>query len=80
MQADYAHYAEYAEYITADGAYLCPVGSIWLFLALYLHFISLHTYLYLWQEKLQGSRWLTRPIIQKKLFSPTCYNMLSLQV
>ena len=34
VQADYAHYAEcaeYAEQFTADGAYLCPVGSIWLF-------------------------------------------------
>ena len=29
--ADYAECAEYAEYLTADGAYLCPVGSIWLF-------------------------------------------------
>ena len=35
MQADYADYAECAEYadlFTADGAYLCPVGSVWLFL------------------------------------------------
>ena len=36
-EADYTQYAEgaeYAEYFTADGAYLCPVGSIWLFLTL----------------------------------------------
>ena len=35
VQADYAHYAEcaeYAEQFTADRAYLCPVGSLWLFL------------------------------------------------
>ena len=29
--ADYAELAEYADKLTADGAYLCPVGSIWLF-------------------------------------------------
>ena len=33
--AEYAENAGYAEYevqLTADGAYHCPVGSIWLFL------------------------------------------------
>ena len=29
----YAEYAEHAEYLTYDGAYHCPVGSIWLFLS-----------------------------------------------
>ena len=29
--AGYAEYAKHAEKLTADGAYQCPVGSIWLF-------------------------------------------------
>ena len=29
--AGYAEYGEFAEQLTADGAYHCPVGSIWLF-------------------------------------------------
>ena len=50
VQADYAHYAEcveceeYANWFTADGAYLCPVGSIWLFLAPSGALIAIPTY------------------------------------
>ena len=35
--AGYAENAEPAEKLTAEGAYHCPVGSIWLFFLLHCH-------------------------------------------
>ena len=48
--AGYAGYPEYAEYLTADGAYHCPVGSIWLFLTFTLAGVDKHFMVYIYNN------------------------------